>query len=270
MKAEWVEEKRAELKELLFGLAESQSLLSKPEEVKEICCKLELIYCAPGKKDNFRHYYSDIFAVLCQIDRDSHLGNTEILSQNMNLIRLRYRPQNMGSETGKYIDISKEINKLYDHINLDIARINYSKAIEMRSNEKLQQLNDTVSKMEENIEKADDLQKQYITILGIFASIVLAFTGGIAFSTSVLENISAASIYRVALVVIGLAFTLLNVIYLLTRFILEIHKKSGEVISYPVFMKILNGLFIGMFFLVLISWLFDIKRAAEIFRNYIY
>ena len=35
------------------------------------------------------------------------------------------------------------------------------------------------------------MQSEYITILGIFASIVLAFTGGMTFSTSVLENISS-------------------------------------------------------------------------------
>ena len=39
-------------------------------------------------------------------------------------------------------------------------------------------------------------QREYIAILGIFAAVVLAFTGGIAFSTSVLNNVAKASIYR--------------------------------------------------------------------------
>ena len=45
-------------------------------------------------------------------------------------------------------------------------------------------------------EKQRDMQKEYITILGIFASIVLAFTGGMAFSSSILENIDKSSVYR--------------------------------------------------------------------------
>ena len=46
----------------------------------------------------------------------------------------------------------------------------------------LKQLSSHVEKRQEN------MQKEYITILGIFAAIVLAFTGGIVFSSSVLEN----------------------------------------------------------------------------------
>lgn len=73
--------------------------------------------------------------------------------------------------------------------------------------------------MEDTIEKADDMQKQYIAILGIFASIVVAFTGGIAFSTSVLENISNSSIFRILFVVVILAGVLINVVFILTHFI---------------------------------------------------
>ena len=112
----------------------------------------------------------------------------------MELVRKGYKPMNQ-DKNGKLIDISMLVNKLYDHINLDIARINYFKKTEMRSYDELQKVMRTTKELEEKtedmkdaVEKVDEMQKQYITILGIFASIVLAFTGGIAFSTSVLEN----------------------------------------------------------------------------------
>lgn len=263
-------EKREKFKELLLRLAQSQTILRKPEGVNEIYDELESIYYAAGKAEKFRHYYSDIFAVLCQIDREPKLGDTEILSQNMNLIFQKYEPRNVDPETKEKIDICKEINKLYDHINLDIARINYSKGLESEIDEKLQRLDDSIVDMEGNIKKAGEMQNQYVTILGIFAAIVLAFTGGIAFSTSVLENISASSIYRILLVVMGLAFVLINVIYLLTRFILEIHKRPGESIDYPAYMIILNGICIGVVVLIVLCWVFDLGRAAEIFRDIIY
>lgn len=216
-----IDEKRDKFKTLLFRLAESQMTLRSPKEKSNIYVELESIYYDQVDTEEFRHFYSDIFAVLSQIDKDPQLGNTD-------------------AEKGKLIDISKQINKLYDHINLDIARINYSKAIESRTQTDLQKVNETlnkvetsVSKMEDNIKIADDMQKQYITILGIFASFVLDFTGGIAFSTSVLQNIANASIYRILLVAIALAFVLTNIIYILTRFILEVSKKQNEVIKYP-------------------------------------
>ena len=69
------------------------------------------------------------------------------------------------------------------------------------------------------------MQKEYSAIVGIFAAIVLAFTGGMAFSSSVLENIDKASVYRITLIafVIGLVF--FNLIWLLIDFIREINGK---------------------------------------------
>ncbi|WQW10687.1 hypothetical protein KVK65_07000 [Helicobacter pylori] len=51
---------------------------------------------------------------------------------------------------------------------------------------RLNDLNKNYKKLSEELNKQ---QTQYITILGIFASIVLTFVGGLAFSTSVLSNI---------------------------------------------------------------------------------
>ncbi|MDR3585281.1 MAG: hypothetical protein P4L59_08160 [Desulfosporosinus sp.] len=271
-----IDGKRDKFKMLLFRLAESQITLSSPKEKSNIYIELEAIYNSPYIGE-FRHFYSDIFAVLSQIDKDSSLGNTEILSQNMDIVRRGYKPKNKDKVTVKLIDISKQINKLYDHINLDIARLNYSKTIESRSQTELLKVTETLNEIEksvltmkENINKADEMQKQYITILGIFASIVLGFTGGIAFSTSVLENIAKVSIYRIVLIATGLAFVLINVIYILTRFILEVNKKQNEVIKYPKFMKMLNGICVGAVVVIIICWFFDVGRAAEIFRNWIY
>lgn len=133
---------------LLFKLAESQMILSSPKEKSDIYIQLESIYYDSNDTEEFRHFYSDIFAVLSQIDNDSELGNTEILSQNMDIVRQGYKPKNMDVETDKLIDISKQINKLYDHINLDISRLNYFKTIESRSQSELHKVNKTLDKVE--------------------------------------------------------------------------------------------------------------------------
>lgn len=134
----------------------------------------------------------------------------------------------------------------------------------------LAEIERNVEHMEDAVEKADDIQKQYITILGIFASIVLAFTGGIAFSTSVLQNIAKASIYRISLISIILAFALTNLIYVLTRFIMEITKKQDEKILYPKYMIVLNIVY-GIFVLIIIfCWIFNIPYVIQLLQSFIY
>ncbi|GAA8697237.1 hypothetical protein HpDR86_06260 [Helicobacter pylori] len=67
---------------------------------------------------------------------------------------------------------------------------------------KLEDLNKNYEKLSEELNKQ---QTQYITILGIFASIVLTFVGGLAFSTSVLSNIDKANAYRLVFVMAFMA-----------------------------------------------------------------
>lgn len=237
------QEKRDALNDVLIELSNSQDVLKEAKDRASLFKRLENIYhnCS---EEHFRHYYSDIFSTLTLIDGDSEIGSLDILAQNIQTIKDGYIPKNP-DENGKIIDISKEIVKLYDHTNLDIARINYTKTMtnetmsELAKNrllvENLEQnvrhsedlltglSDDTINNMEklsDRVQKRqEDMQREYITILGIFASIVLAFTGGIVFSSSVLENIDKSSVYRIALIafIIGLVF--FNLIWILIDFI---------------------------------------------------
>ena len=274
MNIEKYEEKREKFKNLLLKLSSSQTELHSTKEKKKIYLELESIYV--GNNESFRHFYSDILSVISIIDKQIDLEDFEVLSQNMDIIRKGYHPMNKDNN-GKIINIEKQINKLYDHINLEISRLNYSKQVEVGTQMQLDNVSDALAEIERNVEhmedaveKADDIQKQYITILGIFASIVLAFTGGIAFSTSVLQNIAKASIYRISLISIILAFALTNLIYVLTRFIMEITKKQDEKILYPKYMIVLNIVY-GIFVLIIIfCWIFNIPYAIQLLQSFIY
>lgn len=79
--------------------------------------------------------------------------------------------------------------------------------------------------MKENLNKQ---QTQYITILGIFASIVLAFVGGLVFSTSALSNIDKASIYCLLFVVAFIALFFGNILYFLFDFLSKIAIQTQE------------------------------------------
>ena len=229
------ESKRKDLEEILFELSKPDTL-SKIENNKEIIHrKLEKIYWNGKDNENFRHFYSDIFAIVTAIDSDEKLGNTEVLSENMGLIRESYKPSRYDN-SGELIDINKSINKLYDHVNLDCSRLSYSKKIENNSLTKINQMEAVVKnstekmdKLNKEVGKIDGMQKEYISILGIFSAVILAFTGGMTFSVSVLENINKASIYRISLITLIIGLVFYNLIFILLEFIRKINNfESGK------------------------------------------
>lgn len=249
-----VDEKREQLQDILIELSDSQKKLQEEDNYTGIIKKLEDLYY--GEKQNYRHYYNDIFAIISTIAKEED-KSLDILAENMRIIHSVYEPDEKGFGREPK-NIRNELNKLYDHINLEIARLHYFNTSESNTEGKLKNLTDTLNnvedklkKMEATEEKIDDMQKQYITILGIFASIVITFTGGTAFSTSVLQNIANASIYRISLIVFVLAFSLTNIVYILTRFIREISKKKDEIIKYPRYMIVLNVIY-GLCILIIV------------------
>lgn len=216
---------RKEFCDILFELAKNQELLQDKSTRHTMYKRLEALYYSPNRDERYRHFYSDIFTVLTQIQHDSSQGDINILGQNLSVIRAGYNPQNRDSE-GTIIDIGDSIQKLYDHVSLDIARILYSDAGDRKTSgeEAIIDVQSQIKQIQTEIDKAkiaqknveNELgkqQKEYIAILGIFAAVVLAFTGGIAFSTSVLNNINAVSVYRIIIVSLIIGLVLVNVLF---------------------------------------------------------
>ena len=91
----------------------------------------------------------------------------------------------------------------------------------------------------------------------------MAFVGGITFSSSVLQNIGRVSIYRLLIVVVLLAFVLVNVIWLLVKFIAEINSKNIRLFRIVWF----NVFCIIMTILIVIAWALNVQDVAEYLRN---
>lgn len=226
MKKEEISKKSEQLNILLVTLAQSENLLSDKNARKDIYKELEDIYYSPDE-DGFRHYYSDIFAQLFEIrsDESSSNGSTNILLDNLRFLNEHYKAINT-DKNGKIIDVGKSINKLYDHVNLELARMAYSEIGDYQLSEQGMTLNDLSEKVSNLQKDADDIhrsldkaQADYIAILGIFASVVLAFVGGMAFSTSVLENIKGVSIYRLLIVALVIGIVFVTVIFFMFYFV---------------------------------------------------
>lgn len=165
-------------------------------------------------KDSMRLMYSELSNHLFSIFKNEKYES----DYNFNINKLYNYAMNDANMCG---DCRKIIIKLFDHSSLVSYQITGIEKIAEEISEKVAEKN-----KETLMDSMKDSEKQYITILGIFASIVLAFTGGIAFSTSVLSNIDKASIYRLVFVTSLLGFMLFNTICVMFEFVREINNKS--------------------------------------------
>jgi hypothetical protein len=120
-------------------------------------------------------------------------------------------------------DCRKIVVKIFDHCQLANYQIENAANIAKKSNEGVR---DKI--IEEVNRDMKVIEREYITILGIFASIVLAFMGGISFSAATLNAMKEVSIFRLLLIVDLLAFILVNSIALLTSVISKDNKGAEE------------------------------------------
>lgn len=116
------------------------------------------------------------------------------------------------------------------------------------------------SKLADDIaEKVESVQKDSIAILGIFASIVLSFTAGVVFTSSVLENIDKASPYRLCGIIILIGVVLTNVITVLMMYIDKIRSVKYEKVTFPSPVKWLNIIYCVAFIGNLLLWIIITK-----------
>lgn len=153
---------------------------------------------------------------------------------------------------------------------LDFKRKEIDEQLEVEKNtlETLKQEHkQTLELVDKTKKKVENSQKEYITILGVFSAVVLTFTGGIVFGSSVFENIHKPGIYRLILVCILIGFVLINTIYILIQLILWISLTEKEKIKVPQYIVILNIALMILAILTLIAWVFDIPYMVQTLQN---
>lgn len=242
-----VEKKKGQMRKI-FSTLQSPTWTYSPEEtIKEIQEYIKM----DGEK---RLLYSEITIYIFS------LSDEEIGIVDSNLLKL--------IESLKGSDSNSEskaiVMKLYDHINL--ARYQAKKieeALDNKANElqrstnaqldsKSNALRKTIeSKLEERMRRA---QKEYITILGIFASVIVTFTAGMIFSSSVLNNIDKVSAYRLIGISLLIGFVTFNLLYVFLSFIYKMTelKENGIPFKYP--FLIVNLVFLAASGLLFCWW----------------
>ena len=268
------EVQRNKFRDILFELASNQELLKDKSVRAKMYSRLEALYWPEKSEKPFRHFYSDIFSVLTAIRKNTDLGDINVLGQNLSMIREKYTPGINLDSTCKKIDISDSIRKLYDHVSLDIARITYSEEGDRKTSGEaaILDVQSRINVIEPKIEEAMNVQntlseelgkqqREYIAILGIFASIVLTFIGGIVFSTSVLQNIGAVSVYRLAAIVLLIGMVLSNMLYGLFYYVNHLIYNNKKISATLIILA--NCLMLLMLALVFASWLFGVVERRN-------
>lgn len=189
-----------------------------------------------------RILYSQISSFIFGLDewnRDTFISNAD------SMLNYALKDKNNVAE-----EICSIVIRVYDHIQLAFQQITSEERIFAQD----------IEYAKESIrEETKGIEKEYITILGIFAAIVLAFVGGITFSSSVLQNINAVSSYRLFMTVDLLGLILINTIYILIKMIFRINYEYEEIPT----IKWLNILLIIFALIILIAWLLDFSNLPD-------
>lgn len=230
-----MDEKHEELRKILESLATLNTSGLNDKGIDAYIENLKGVY----SDSQFRHLYSEIFAIISSID-SSPDKNIHSLSTNLKALYKRCSGKDDLAD-----DFKTKVKKLYDHVNLDVARIEYTKKISDNITSKNTEI---IQELQGLKTKAQEMQKEYVTILGIFSSIVLTFVAGMVFSSSILSNIDKVNIYHLVFVMLLIGLLIFNLFYFQFEYIQKINGKpfitaKGETsIIYEINKVILGGM----------------------------
>lgn len=184
--------------------------------------------------DDFRHLYSGVFAVITKLNEEQKVN----LEQNLSFIH-----QEVESRSSTSGDCSKELckslRKLHDHVSLDISRMNYWDRLQRDYDDRFKEtgkrqieLDDKIVRQKKKVsglvKKLEKTKTEYITILGIFAAIILGAVGSLTYAGKVLEGASnqQTDLTRLIIIAMVLGAVLVSVANTFLSFILKVNGKE--------------------------------------------
>ena len=228
-------QKRDALTKLLETLASDDPGLSLSDEnIADVKAFFEKLY---GGQVKFRQRYSDVCDVVfdykdCELDPTNVPYPVSRLADNMGKVltsMLEDRPRSEQADS---------VRKLCDHIELEKTRLlHYTEQMKMmrsfeeRSTQLDEQIKEQQEKTESEIKRLEDdslkrieeekreAQRENVSVLGVFTGIVVAFVAGLTFSSSILQSIDKASIYRLCAMATVIGMFLFDTIAILLSFL---------------------------------------------------
>lgn len=222
-------EKRKALRRMLDSLAsaDDKAALSEDDILKASAFFAKLY----GGEEPYRHRYADVcelvFGKLGQSGDELDDGvpySVNCLAENIRIIHAQL------VEQGHY-DQARSVLKLADHIDLEKTRLShdviqrhtlrdFKEAIKNVEDDREEANKERIELEREFDERLDKTRMEYIAILGVFAAVVLAFNGGVGFSTSAMGALGASNSMRAIVFLTALVgFVLINTVCILLVFI---------------------------------------------------
>lgn len=211
-------DRQERLNQIILELSET---VLEAESYTQYLNRLNVLY-----QDNFKHQYSDFFPIILKILEEGNSYDIEYLSNNLDALGTYLDEQiSKGDESFKTMYVP--FSKLCDHLDLQIRQTNYYQSMLLQSNDTnenlknaLTDLHDANSRIDAATDRANTMQTELISILSIFAAIVITFSGGFTFLGSSVTAISTAKYYEsIIIVVLICGIILFNTIFLMMYFV---------------------------------------------------
>lgn len=188
-------------------------------------------------KDVFRHPYNLLFTLLTDFNgKDSE--NCDMLTGKIeSLLKTTHQKQSkIANKKDLQYDIYGRLAnclfKLWDHISLDISRIQQNQNSIEKIRQPLTNIQNEQQKIESKVKetsiKADSWQKEMIAILGIFSSIILVVAGNLSFSATMFSQVSTTPILSLVIVFCLCGLLFFNSLMILIKVLLERKEREGN------------------------------------------
>lgn len=223
---EKVADKRDALIEILFDMSEVY-LEDDSYVLESYASRMSEIY-----SDDYRQLYSELFPILMAISG----GDPDSLQPlTTNLVSL-YRHVGRSDEWSKMDpQLFGHLLKLSDHVNLEMQRMVDRAEYEERFSELYDELSEVYGssveserKLKKAVRKIKNLQLEMVSILAIFAAIVVAFSGGMNILGSALAGIGQVQLQNLAFIVILCGIILFNTVAFLMHVVFWIIRRLHE------------------------------------------
>ena len=203
-----------------------QSILNSIVDVEDN--NIETVYNSISKKlkamSDEGFSYSDIAKFVFNTESEDR----EYFYRNLGKIKKLAKSKNN-------LDMQAAINKIKNHMELEICRLEYleSKQKQELENVLVNNINETLTnvnsmndklstydvKIEKHNKEISDWYSNIITVLGLFSAIVVTFFGGLGAVSSMFENINGISKYRLVFILLIVVFSMFNIVFMLLYYI---------------------------------------------------
>ena len=181
------------------------------------------------KKINFEELENNDFPIrnLIVYNKNNKMeggAKQDIVINNLNTILKTLKSDNK-EDTQEYKLISKILYNSNNNFN-EFVKIEY---FNYQIKEVKKNFSKQISKKTERIDSHIEQTKiQYITMLGIFASIIVTFSGAFSYASSMFANIHRIDVYKIVLSGSFISILIVNILYFLFDFLITITNRTNE------------------------------------------